>query len=426
MSQWDNGRPAPGRDDPYPGEYTDGFDDDGTSPYPITWERDRPVGSALQRIGLPDQDWPPRRQRGRRGGHRGGFRGGFFGGFRGGRTRWLALALVVVAGAGVGIGLVLAGGNADGQASATHSPSPAPLRMVPPVLQAPQRTTAGQAPLTMAQARQVLTAYTAANNAANAQRSDTALAAIETGSSYAVDAGIYRVQQAQNAAPFPAFAPQRAQYYIPRETAYPRWFAVQVTNARLAPPKTVYGTEYLVFTQATPGAPWKNAVEPYLLSGTTAPSVALGADGLATPVTAATPLAVPSGKIAQVTASSLDGTGPLANPGNLTDLTDQGFWHRKLPASSVTDSHTPSAGGVYGLRTAGGGALLFYTGAAELTLTAPAGQVMHLTVPGYYSPGQALTRAGIGYLEQFATYDPPPGGSGLRVVADYSGITSAT
>jgi len=121
MSQWDNGRPAPGRDDPYPGEYTDGFDDDGTSPYPITWERDRPVGSALQRIGLPDQDWPPRRQRGRRGGHRGGFRGGFFGGFRGGRTRWLALALVVVAGAGVGVGLVLAGGNADGQARATHS-----------------------------------------------------------------------------------------------------------------------------------------------------------------------------------------------------------------------------------------------------------------------------------------------------------------
>ena len=35
---------------------------------------------------------------------------------------------------------------------------------------------------------------------------------------------------------------------------------------------------------------------------------------------------------------------------------------------------------------------------------------MHLTVPGFYSPGQALTRAGIGYLEQFAAYDPPAGG----------------
>jgi hypothetical protein len=418
MSQWDYGRPAPDQHDPYAGEYTDGFDDDGTSPYPITWERD-PIESAAQRLGLPDEDWPPRRQRGRRGGYRGRSRGGF----RGGRARWLVLALVAVAGAGVGAGLILTGADPAGQARAPQSP--APLRVVPPVMQTPQRAPAGQAPLTMAQARQVLAAYTAANNAANARRSDTALATIETGSSYAVDAGIYRVQQAQNAAPFPAFAPRRAQYYIPRETAYPRWFAVQVTNAALAAPKRVFGAEYLLFTQAAPGAAWKNAVEPYLVAGATPPPVALGADGLATPVTAATPLAVPQSQIAQVTASSLDGAGPLPNPGNLADLMDRGFWQRKLPAS-VTDSHTPSAGGVYGLRTAGGGALLFYTDAAELTLTAPAGEVMHLTVPGYYSPGQALTRAGIGYLEQFATYDPPPGGSGLRVVADYSGITSAS
>jgi hypothetical protein len=103
---------------------------------------------------------------------------------------------------------------------------------------------------------------------------------------------------------------------------------------------------------------------------------------------------------------------------------DRAFWQGKLPASSVTDAHTPS-GPVYGLRTTDGGALLFYADAAELTLTAPAGEAMHLTVPGFYSPSQALTRAGIGYQEQFATYDPPSGGSGLRVVADYSGITSA-
>jgi len=29
----------------------------------------------------------------------------------------------------------------------------------------------------------------------------------------------------------------------------------------------------------------------------------------------------------------------------------------------------------------------------------------------------------IGYLEQFATYVPPRGGAGMRVVADYSGMT---
>ena len=431
MSQWDYGSQAPHHHDPHAGEYTDGFDDDGTSPYPITWERDPvelaaappagqaleryPLASAAQRLGLPDQDWPPRRRRGRRGGHRGGSRGG--------RTRWLVLGLVAVAGVGVGAGLILTGGKPAGQASAP--PSPAPQQVVPPA-QTPQPAPAGQGPLTMAQARQVLAAYTAANNASNAQRSATMLATIETGSSYAADVGIYRTQQAEHAAPFPAFAPQKAQYYIPRETAYPRWFVVQVTNAMLAAPKRVTGTEYLVFTQAAPGAAWKNAVEPYIVPGATIPPVALGADGLATPVTDATPLAVPQGQIAQVTASSLDGAGPLSSPGNLADQMDRGFWQRKLPGSTVTDSHTPSASGVYGLRTAGGGALLFYTDAAELTLTAPAGQVMHLTVPGYYSPGQAMTRAGIGYLDQFATYDPPPGGSGLRVVADYSGITSAS
>jgi len=153
--------------------------------------------------------------------------------------------------------------------------------------------------------------------------------------------------------------------------------------------------------------------------------VSLGAGGLAAPVTAATALAVPVGQIAQVTASSLDGTGQLPNPGNLADLMDRAFWQGKLPASSVTDAHSPS-GPVYGLRTTDGGALLFYADAAELTLTAPAGEAMHLTVPGFYSSGQALTRAGIGYQEQFATYDPPSGSSGLRVVADYSGITSGS
>jgi hypothetical protein len=49
---------------------------------------------------------------------------------------------------------------------------------------------------------------------------------------------------------------------------------------------------------------------------------------------------------------------------------------------------------------------------------------MHLSIPGFYSSAETLRSAGIGYLEQFAVYDPPRGGSGLSVVADYSGITA--
>ncbi len=404
MSQWDFGIP-PGEhhhDAPvFPPAGDDGdYDYDGdydTELYsPITYERD-----SYAEPGEFRTDFQPVRS----------------------RRRWLVPALIAVAAACVGFAVLLTSGGGGSPGAIRPPASVQPVRPVRPV-----PTAAARAPLTMAQAQQALAAYTTANNQANAARSDAELATVETGGSYAIDAGLYRAQQAQNAAPYPAFGPRRALYYVPRQqTAYPRWFVVQVSNAYLDNPKKITGTEYLLFTQAAPGAPWKNAIEPYLLPGASAPQVALGTDGLATPVSAgATSLAVSPAKIGQLTAASLDGTGPVGDPGNLADRLDQAFWRGKVPSASVTDQHAPAAGGqVFGLATADGGALLFYTDAAELTLTPPQGEVMHLSVPGFYSSGQALSAAGLGYLEQFATYVPPRGGSGLRVVADYSGITAA-
>src|SRR6185437_14521852 len=138
-----------------------------------------------------------------------------------------------------------------------------------------------------------------------------------------------------------------------------------------------------------------------------------------------TSLAIPPASIAQLTAASLDGAkGGPANPGNLADSLDTQFWHKRLPAARVIDRHRPGPGQVFGLQTTDGGALLFYTDAAELRLIPPAGEALHLTIPGFFSPGQARHAAVIGYMEQFATYVPPRGGAGLRVVADYSGITA--
>ncbi|MGH3168241.1 MAG: hypothetical protein ACRDN0_20455, partial [Trebonia sp.] len=77
----------------------------------------------------------------------------------------------------------------------------------------------------------------------------------------------------------------------------------------------------------------------------------------------------------------------------------------------------------FALLTVGGGALIFYTDAARLTITPAPGSVLHLSVPGLYSPARALTQARVGYLEQFAVYDPPKGDGAPRVVADYSAIT---
>ncbi len=188
---------------------------------------------------------------------------------------------------------------------------------------------------------------------------------------------------------------------------------------------------------AGPGGAWQDTVEPYLLSGASAPRIALGADGLATAVSAdASSVAVAPSQLPAATATSLDGSGAgagagtspaaIADPGNLADRGDQRFWQDQVGGGTVTDTHAPAAGAdgqEFALLTADGGALVFYTDAAEVTITPPPGSALHLTVPGFYSPGQALSRAGVGYLEQFAAYDPPAGGGAPRVVADYCGIT---
>jgi hypothetical protein len=366
---------------------------------------------------------------------------------RGGGRRWLILAGVVAAGAGVGASAVLLTSghpNASGnQGTGGFAAPSAPARTVP-ASTAPSPPAAG--PLTMAQAKGVVAEYTTVNNEANAQRSDTMLASVESGSSYAIDTALYQEQQAAGTAPYPAFGPVQATYYIPRDepAGGPRWFVVQVANAFAANEQKVTSTEYLLFTQSAAGGAWQDTVEPYLLPGTGAPRIEVGADGLATPVSPdAASVAVAPSQLPAATAASLDGTdtggtgtgtstgagagtAAVANPGNLADLADQKFWQGKIPGAAVTDTHTAAAGAdgqEFALLTADGGALVFYTDAAQLTITPPAGTALRLTIPGFYSPSQALSVAGVSYLEQFAAYDPPAGGGAPQVVADYSGIT---
>ena len=140
---------------------------------------------------------------------------------------------------------------------------------------------------------------------------------------------------------------------------------------------------------------------------------------------------VAPGQLPAITAASLDGTRSgqvaVADPGDLADRADQRRWQRELPGGRVTDTHMAAAGAdgqEFALLTMDGGALVFYSDAAEVTVTPPAGSVLRLTVPGFYSASQDLTRAGLIYLEQFAAYDPPVAAGGPpQVVADYSAIT---
>jgi hypothetical protein len=352
--------------------------------------------------------------------------------------RWLIPAGVVAGAAAVGAAAVLLTGahpSAPG-AGRPASPSAMPSMAVVRVSKSPSPSAAAGAPLTITQAQAVLAGYTTANNSANAQRSDTTLAMVETGSSYAIDAGLYQEQRAAGTAPYPAFSPVQATYYIPRNEPArgPRWFVVQVANAFQSSPAMVTSDEYLLFTQAAPGGAWLNATEPYLLASASAPQVEVGADGLATAVgqDAASVTVAPS-QLPAATAASLDGTsaggtgtGTIADAGNLADRADQRHWQAMVSGASVTDTHAAAAGAdgqEFALLTAGGGALVFYTDAAQLTITPPPGTALRLTIPGFYSPSHALSSAGVSYLEQFAAYDPPAGGGTPKVVADYSGIT---
>ena len=120
---------------------------------------------------------------------------------------------------------------------------------------------------------------------------------------------------------------------------------------------------------------------------------------------------------------ALDGSAAakITVPDNLQGQKDQAFWRsRLLQGSTDTDTHRQAPGAVYGLRTADGGALLFYAVTAQLTLAPPDGQSFQIGIPGYYSPASTQTSAVVGYIDQFATYDPPRSGS-PRIIADTSG-----
>jgi hypothetical protein len=404
----------------------DGWEDDEPLPVSMPTLLWTPRGPAFAPGGpgggnWPDQSWPPRLAAKPR------------------RPRWLVpgtavLAAVLAAGMTyvlVGTGTHGAAANsADGArsaATAQHAAATGRPAAGRPAAKASQPTApTPQPPVSMAGAKAVLAGYATANNRSNAKMSDSLLGTYESGSSYALDAGFYRAERGAKSAPYPAFTPAQAQFYIPREAAaYPHWFAALATNVGLAKGSRDLGIEYLVFTQAAPGAPWKDADEPYVPKGGAAATIALDADGLATAVApGASGLALTPATISTVTARSLDGAGPVTNPGNLADFEDQAFWRRTLPKdTAVSVRHSPTNGPVFGLRTTDGGALLFYTDAAETRLTAPRGQTMRLKIAGFYD-GKRLTTANVGYLEQFATYDPPQGTTGPRVVADYSGITS--
>jgi hypothetical protein len=356
----------------------------------------------------PDESWPPRLARKRR------------------PPRWAYVAAVgvIVAAAAAGTAFALSGGSpARPAAGPEASPAPRPSAQSPSVPPLPP-------PVTLAQAQAVLARHTAAANAANARMDPAALGGFETGSSQALDRSSYTMQRAEGAPSAPEVTPAQAQFYIPREgPGYPRWFAVAVSNTAPGGGNHVLDTEYLVFTQSAPGAAWLDANEPYLLGNATAPRIALDSDGYAAAIGASPGLAIAPARLPQATAEALDGHPPVSGqpsvsgPQNLADTGTEDWGQTQLPSgSAVSNVHAPADYPVLGLRTVGGGALLFYTDTATVNFTAAEGTTFRLSIAGFFDSKQPLSRASLVFGDQFATYDPPRGAGAPRVVADYSGI----
>ena len=276
--------------------------------------------------------------------------------------------------------------------------------------------------ITRAAARKLVTSYIAANNDANKNRSTAALARIEGGSSYQLDAGGYQFLTASDPAntSYQAFSFSPAAWYIPRLAGYPRWFAVYGTWTGT---RSGSYRGYLLFARPGPGARWRQVLAPNLTGAATVPTPATSADGYAEAASAGS-----GAGLAAATAARLDGTaaGPsVTGVQPLADQQDQAFWAARVPrGTGDTDRHAVTPYGVYALRTVGGGALVFYGLTATLTVVPPPGLPVTLKIPGYYSPAEPVTTAAaVPYADQFAAWVGARGArAGIRVIAENSGI----
>ena len=391
----------------------------GTADQPGGWPDDlddgqwRPAGPAADTASYPAPPGRPGRSRARPGRRR--------------HPALLAAAAALLI-AGVAVTALTARTPARPGSRAAAAASAAPAARASVRSSASRAAPAVAPAVTRSAAEQVLARYIAANNTVNQTRSDAELAQIEGGSSYQLDAGGYQFLSASDPANtgYQPFSFTAAAYYLPRLTGYPRWFAVYGTwdGTRSAPFRA-----YLIFAQAAPGARWLEVLEPNVTAGTTAVP-ATGPGGYATAVSAgsAAGLAAAPGSLPAATAARLDGTPAavtVTGAETLGDQRDQAFWAARVPRGvSDTDQHSPAPYGVYALRTQDGGALVFYSLAAVLTLTPPPGEPMTLQIPGYYSPGTPLTTAAtVPYADQFAAVIGPRGSlASAGVIAQNSGI----
>jgi hypothetical protein len=239
---------------------------------------------------------------------------------------------------------------------------------------------AAAAPLTKAQAQEILNGYQTTNNRANMALDAKLLASAETGAQLDMDTAGYKLRRATGQK-FVEFTYSKPVFYIPRMPGFPRWFAVDAVSSgqrpsegsrsgqRVVPPMTQQHRHALLFVQDKAGAPWRLAADPYP-TGRSLSGIAVDSAGYATAVSPDDArLAVAPTKIGAAHAALLT-KGPKAagttGIGAGLHTTQSYAALRKATGQftrigiGLTTQFAPSTAPVFALRTTDGGALVWY------------------------------------------------------------------
>lgn len=278
------------------------------------------------------------------------------------------------------------------------------------------------AQVTQTEAAAQLAAYVEVNNKANAARDDKLLATYEDGAALVQDKAGFASDRLLSAkkSTIPNFTYVHASYFVPTAVSYPRWFLMkgqmQVTGS--APDK---GWKYLLFRQASAGAPWKQVDG---AAGTDNdldhPAIQVGAGGLSELVAQdASGLALAPAKVAALYAQRLTG-GALGKFSGSDSWASYEASEKASRYSKVTFTASAAEGyPTYSIRAQDGGALVLTT----------------VNLAGHYAikPGSWMTYSDSGFLKGRYTksmqtkfllsvlvYVPPAGDSRqLRVLGQY-------
>jgi hypothetical protein len=345
-------------------------------------------------------------------------------------------------------------------------------------------TTAVPAPsVTAAQARQVFDHYVATTATAASPHSASAVLSLVTGVERANLTATLRLRLHSivvNGSPssatgafnsslsvepgFDRYAYGTPTFYLPAAAGYPRYFVVSVTRTlrgtKSADGSTVWlggaavpvdGPALLLFSKASADAPWLLASVSQLPSGVTLPKLAADSAGHipAVPLSDAALLAQPDDTGPLQAAVVDDGPASTATRAVADGPLTTGMY---LGARNHVDGMTAPHGDVYqwelegsslpefALRTAAGGALVFYAMTLNTTVAVPdyinkadpihSGPPIRVPIDlqMLLPPGQAapLIQLSSEQTLSFAAIDPAPGTAKVQVIAIGGGLTSAS